>query len=348
MPKKILVVEDDPDYLIALERTLGQKYDVDTVKDGNAAVAALEKPYDLLVMDIMLPQKSGFLVLEKLREHVPRSRPPYVILITGNQGARHRQYGQSLGAHGYVNKPFRMDWMAGLVDKFLDHELSESELERLFRLSQTPDRQPITEKEAPVALNSLDAELDAFDVLVQSAHLDDCRMLPRWMRLTPYIPAGGKSSVALSLQSGQELKKCGAGDPPEHCVRYVTDGLQFTHGIIFHGHYYVGEHISLEGAVKAEIVAFHRFMAPLTPSEINGFAVGIHWKKSRLSPIELPLSTDFLHTLRDGEIVFTPDTSLTKSNYVDILNNALGSANEYIHRIAASIGEKPACFRIPK
>ncbi len=109
--KSILIVDDDQDILTALETAFKETgAEVTTASDGNTAVTmALEKHPDLLILDAMLPQRSGFLVLEKLKAKKPRGAKPYVIMITGNTGKRHQMWAESLGADGYINKPFRMD-----------------------------------------------------------------------------------------------------------------------------------------------------------------------------------------------------------------------------------------------
>ena len=114
--KTILVVDDDRDILTALEAVLGEMgAEVHTAADGNAALTEAEgcEP-DLVILDQMLPKRSGFLVMEKLRrgEHCPK-----VIMITGNQGSRHKVYAQSLGVDAYLNKPFRME---RLIDQVTD------------------------------------------------------------------------------------------------------------------------------------------------------------------------------------------------------------------------------------
>ena len=68
---------------------------------------------------MMLPGRSGFLVMEKLTRGKKRSDPPRVIMITGNQGARHKVYAESLGVDVYLNKPFRMEKLLESVKKLL-------------------------------------------------------------------------------------------------------------------------------------------------------------------------------------------------------------------------------------
>jgi len=109
--KAVLVVDDDHDILTAIEMTFKDAgAEVMTATDGTtASTMAQEKSPDLIVLDAMLPQRSGFLVLEKLKAKKPRGSKPYVIMITGNTGKRHQMWAESLGADDYINKPFRME-----------------------------------------------------------------------------------------------------------------------------------------------------------------------------------------------------------------------------------------------
>jgi len=109
--KTILIVDDDEDILAAIEEAFHDSgADITTATDGNTAVnLATEKNPDLLILDAMLPKKSGFLVLEKLKAKKPRGSKPYVIMITGNTGKRHQMWAEGLGAEDYINKPFRME-----------------------------------------------------------------------------------------------------------------------------------------------------------------------------------------------------------------------------------------------
>jgi len=115
--KKILLVDDDVDILSALRTVLERKgYRVFTASDGNMglSVAERENP-DLVVVDMMMPKKSGFLVLEKLK-----SRPdsgPSVIMITANEGSRHRAYAEILGVDEYIRKPFDMNRLLEAVQR---------------------------------------------------------------------------------------------------------------------------------------------------------------------------------------------------------------------------------------
>ena len=122
--KSILLVDDDPDMLTALETVLADSgATIGTAKDGNEAIETAESlDPDLVVLDAMLPKRSGFLVLEKLKgAGKKRGGRPFVIMITGNEGKRHQVWAESLGVDGYLTKPFRMerlvDAMEGLLGK---------------------------------------------------------------------------------------------------------------------------------------------------------------------------------------------------------------------------------------
>jgi DNA-binding response OmpR family regulator len=72
-----------------------------------------------VVLDMMLPKRSGFLVMENLKKGKKKTDPPRVIMITGNQGSRHKIYAESLGVDVYLNKPFRMERLLDAVKRLL-------------------------------------------------------------------------------------------------------------------------------------------------------------------------------------------------------------------------------------
>jgi len=120
--KKVLLVDDDQDILTAMTAALKDMGpDILTAGDGNDALRQAEEAQpDLVVLDMMLPKRSGFLVLEKLRRGKERSAPPRIVMITGNQGRRHKTYAESLGVDVYLNKPFRMERLLESIEKLLN------------------------------------------------------------------------------------------------------------------------------------------------------------------------------------------------------------------------------------
>ena len=120
--KRILIVDDDPDIVEAIKLAFADSgAEVITARDGNEAVdLTTEKLPDLVVLDAMLPKRSGFLVLDKIKAG-KKGQKPYVIMITGNPGKRHKAWAQSLGVDEYINKPFRMDRLMELASKLLNN-----------------------------------------------------------------------------------------------------------------------------------------------------------------------------------------------------------------------------------
>ncbi|MBN1910479.1 MAG: response regulator transcription factor [Pirellulales bacterium] len=118
-PKRILLVDDDQEIIESLRVALSAKgYEIFVARDGNQGLALAEREDpDLLILDMMMPKRSGFLVLEKIRR--TRPVPLRVIMITANEGNRHKSYAEMLGVDDYLHKPFAMDQLLASVDRLL-------------------------------------------------------------------------------------------------------------------------------------------------------------------------------------------------------------------------------------
>ena len=119
--KKILVVDDDRDIRIAVEMALKELGpEVTSVGDGNQAVRQIEESEpDLVVLDMMLPKRSGFLVLERVKRDREPGQKPFVIMVTGHLGNRHKIYAERLGVDKYITKPFRMNKLLEAITELL-------------------------------------------------------------------------------------------------------------------------------------------------------------------------------------------------------------------------------------
>lgn len=117
--KRILLVDDDAEIIDAMEYALSSKgFEILVARDGNQGLAMAERDDpDLIVLDMMMPKRSGFLVLEKLRR--TREAPLKVIMITANEGSRHKAYAEMLGVDDYLRKPFAMDRLVETVQRVL-------------------------------------------------------------------------------------------------------------------------------------------------------------------------------------------------------------------------------------
>ena len=118
-PKRVLLVDDDREIIESLRIALEAKgYEVLIARDGNQGLAMAERENpDLMILDMMMPRRSGFLVLERLRH--TRPVPVRIIMITANEGSRHKAYAELLGVDDYIRKPFAMDRLLASVDRLL-------------------------------------------------------------------------------------------------------------------------------------------------------------------------------------------------------------------------------------
>lgn len=118
LDRKVLIVDDDPEVLAAIDQALQAEGALtQTCNDGNTAVRICQTdPPDLVVLDMMLPKRSGFLVLEKIKRG---DRAPIVFMITANEGKRHQEYAENLGVDAYMLKPVRLEQLVTMaMEKF--------------------------------------------------------------------------------------------------------------------------------------------------------------------------------------------------------------------------------------
>lgn len=105
--KTVLIAEDDPDIMEMIKSELSQYFTVVTAHDGQEAIDMLEsKVPDLLITDYLMPNKSGFDVLQHVRKSAYRYLP--VIMLTAVDSDLNKLRGTKLGADAYVTKPFSM------------------------------------------------------------------------------------------------------------------------------------------------------------------------------------------------------------------------------------------------
>lgn len=119
---RILVVEDEPDICKAVADALRQEhYAVDTADNGTSALTKLhvEQAYDLLLLDLMLPEVDGLQVLGRLRSE--GNRTP-VLIVTARDTVGERIAGLDRGADDYLVKPFAIDELLARVRALLRRE----------------------------------------------------------------------------------------------------------------------------------------------------------------------------------------------------------------------------------
>ncbi len=120
MPEKktILVVDDDLDLSDGVRAVLEkQGFRVMQARDGQQCKQMIYQHLpDLVILDMMMPRMGGYPVLEHFRG---KPDAPPIIMITANEGSRHKAYAEYLGVVEYIRKPFAMEKLLEAVQKGL-------------------------------------------------------------------------------------------------------------------------------------------------------------------------------------------------------------------------------------
>jgi DNA-binding response OmpR family regulator len=123
---RILIVDDDPEVAAPVRFALeALGYEVIHMLNGTLGAQKLDEfNPDLMILDMMMPGQSGFLVLE----HVRRTKRDRIriIMVTANEGNRHETYARMLGVDDYILKPFSLDQLVGRVQELLDMPFPDS------------------------------------------------------------------------------------------------------------------------------------------------------------------------------------------------------------------------------
>jgi DNA-binding response OmpR family regulator len=116
--KLILVVDDDRELVDAVRAVLErQGFKVIQAHDGHQGKQAIynQRP-DLVILDMMMPRMGGYPVLEHFKD---KADAPPIIMVTANEGSRHKVYAEYLGVIDYIRKPFAMERLLETVNKAL-------------------------------------------------------------------------------------------------------------------------------------------------------------------------------------------------------------------------------------
>ena len=118
MNPKLLLVEDEPSLAIVLaDRLEREGYSVVSVDNGNTAITtALRGPFDVLVLDVMIPGRNGFEVCRELRSQ--GSNVP-ILMLTARGEVRDRVAGLKTGADDYLTKPFDTTELLARIEALL-------------------------------------------------------------------------------------------------------------------------------------------------------------------------------------------------------------------------------------
>ena len=150
--KTILIIDDDREIASMLHGVLtGNGYRVFLAPNGIEGQRQIESLNpDLVITDMMMPRMGGFPVLEFLKT---LTVPPAVIMITANEGGRHKAYAEMLGVADYLRKPFPMEALLESVRKIFETRAVAAEAEKpapLKRVGRKKAAKPETEAEPDV------------------------------------------------------------------------------------------------------------------------------------------------------------------------------------------------------
>jgi len=121
MPRSVLVVDDEPNIVLSLEFLMKQAgYEVRVATDGETALRAVEqRPPDLVLLDVMIPNRDGFDVCQTIRAN-PDWKDIHIIMLTAKGRDIEREKGLALGADDYITKPFSTREVLERVREVLD------------------------------------------------------------------------------------------------------------------------------------------------------------------------------------------------------------------------------------
>jgi two-component system, OmpR family, alkaline phosphatase synthesis response regulator PhoP len=118
MSSRILLVEDEPGLVLTLSDLLAAEgYQVESAMDGQTGLArATTEPFDLVILDVMLPGKNGLDVCRELRQ---RGRDCAILMLTAKSQLTDRVVGLKLGADDYLTKPFEPPELVARIEALL-------------------------------------------------------------------------------------------------------------------------------------------------------------------------------------------------------------------------------------
>jgi DNA-binding response OmpR family regulator len=118
--RKILIVDDEPSIVAALEFLLQRNdYEVRIARNGDEALQLIEAFHpDLMLLDVMMPQKSGYEVCARVRQR-PEWRDMRIVMLSARGRDAEVSRGLSAGADAYVIKPFSTRELMGKIEELL-------------------------------------------------------------------------------------------------------------------------------------------------------------------------------------------------------------------------------------
>ena len=123
MVNKIMVVDDDPGIIFTIKHGLEDfesNYEIITIENGKKCLEFLDSNSipDLIILDIMMPEMSGWETFQKIREKIPAEKLP-IIFLTARKDQIAKKAGGFLG-EDFIEKPFKLPDLKQKIDKILN------------------------------------------------------------------------------------------------------------------------------------------------------------------------------------------------------------------------------------
>ena len=179
--RRILLVEDEPSLVLTVsDRLLAEGYQVETAGDGDTALSrALAEPFDLVILDVMLPGRDGFEVCRELRS---RGSQVPVLMLTARSQVIDRVVGLKLGADDYLTKPFEMIELLARVEALLRRSSTPAVPAGTYTFSDVRvdfRRAEVFRGEEPLTLSALEFKLLAYFIENRGALLTRDELLDK-------------------------------------------------------------------------------------------------------------------------------------------------------------------------
>lgn len=228
MAKKILLVEDEPGMLMALEDRFKQEgYEVETESNGvRAEEKAKKRHYDLILLDIMLPGRDGLQICQNLRESAIQTP---ILFLTARSSDIDTIMGLRIGADDYLNKPFEMQVLLARVHALIRRSvlpkvsrLADGEIFTFGKFSLDTGKQELKTGETAVDLSVLEYRLLEFFLL----HPD--RVLSREVLLNEVWGYDNQTTTrTVDVHISWLRQKLGEKQTPKHIFTVRGYGYKF-------------------------------------------------------------------------------------------------------------------------
>ncbi len=223
--KKILIVEDDPALLTGLSETLcNEKYEVTKAEDGQKGYTlALQKDFDLILLDLVLPLMDGFEVCKTLRKE-GRNMP--ILMLTSKNEEIDKVLGLEIGADDYMTKPFSLKELLARIKALLrraEPAIPGIEEYSFGAISMNLKKMEVVKKGAPLKLSATEYKILKYFVEHEGEVISRDKFLDDVWGYDAFPTTRTVDNYVLSIRKKIE------DDPscPEHIVTVHTAGYKF-------------------------------------------------------------------------------------------------------------------------